>query len=63
MDLITLIVMIVVLGVIMWAINTYIPMSAGIKQILNTVVIIALVIWLFQIFGLLSMLPHITIGK
>jgi len=53
MELIQLIVLIAVVGVILWAVNTYIPMEPHIKQILNVVVIIALCLWLLSFFGLL----------
>lgn len=54
MPLIQLIIVLVVIGVILWAVNTYIPMDGKIKQILNVVVVIAVVVWLLQVFGLLS---------
>ncbi len=46
MELIQLIVLLIVIGVLLWLVNTYIPMDATVKQILNAVVIIALVVWL-----------------
>jgi hypothetical protein len=52
MPLIQLIVILIVIGVLLWAVNTFIPMDARIKQIINAVVIIAVVIWL--LFFLLS---------
>lgn len=61
MDLISLIIVIVVIGVILWAVNQYVPMDAKIKQILNIVVVIALVIWLLTV--LLGGVPNIHIGK
>ena len=51
----------VVVGVILWLINTYIPMDSKIKNILNAVAVIAVVIWLLQVFGLLDSLKNITI--
>lgn len=54
MPLIQVIVALVVVGVLLWLINTYIPMDGKIKQILNIVVVIAVVLWLLQIFGILS---------
>ena len=53
MTLLSLILTIVVVGVVLWAINTYIPMQATIKRILNAVVVIILIIWLLNTFGLL----------
>ena len=52
MPLIQIIIILIVVGVLLWAVNTFIPMDARVKQILNVVVIIALVIWL--LFFLLS---------
>jgi hypothetical protein len=50
MDLISLIVTIIVVGVLLWLVNSLIPMDAKVKQILNAVVIIILVLWLLNIF-------------
>jgi hypothetical protein len=54
MPLINLLVTIVLVGVVLWAVNTYIPMDSKIKGILNFVVVIAVVLWLLQAFGLLG---------
>jgi hypothetical protein len=56
MTIISLITVLVVVGVILWLINTMIPMEATIKKILNAVVVIIVVVWLLQSFGLLSAL-------
>lgn len=48
--IITLVVLLLVIGVALWAINTFVPMEPRIKQILNAVVIIALVVWLLVRF-------------
>lgn len=55
MPIINLIIVLVVIGVLMWLVNTYIPMDGKIKQILNVVVIICVVIWLLNVFGVFSM--------
>jgi len=62
MELIQLVVIIIVLGVLLWAVNSFIPMEARMKQILNAVVIIAVVIWL--LFLLLNMfgIAHTRVG-
>ena len=52
MPLIQLVIVLVVVGLILWVINSYIPMQATIKKILNVVVVIAVVIWLLSVFGL-----------
>jgi hypothetical protein len=53
----------VVVGVILWVINSYIPMQATIKKILNVVVIIAVIIWLLSAFGVIGSISDIRIGK
>jgi len=54
MRLINVVVILVVVGVILWLINTYIPMQGTIKKILNAVVVIAVVLWLLYGFGILN---------
>lgn len=54
MPLINLVITLVVVGVGLWAINTYVPMDRKIKAILNVVVVIVVVIWLLRSFGLLG---------
>ena len=61
MPILTIIIVILVVGVILWLINRYIPMQSTIKSILNAVVIIVLVIWLLRVFGLLDSLQNITV--
>ena len=50
MPLIQLVIVLVVVGVVLWVINSYIPMQATIKKILNVVVVIAVIIWLLSVF-------------
>lgn len=59
MPIVQLLVLIVVIGVILYLVNTYVPMAAPIKNILNIVVILLLVLWLLSVFGLL---PGGTVG-
>jgi hypothetical protein len=54
MSLLTILIVLIVVGVILWLVNTYIPMDRKIKNILNAVVVIVTVIWLLQAFGLLD---------
>lgn len=61
MSLIGVVVVLIVVGVLLWLVNSMIPMEARIKQILNVVVIIVVVIWLLQVFGLLGSLGSIKI--
>jgi hypothetical protein len=63
MNIISLIIVLVVVGLLLWLVNNYIPMEARIKQILNIVVIIAVVLWLLSVFGILSGLPVIRVGN
>ena len=63
MPLIQLVIVLVIVGVVLWVINSYIPMQATIKKILNVVVIIAVIIWLLNVFGLIGDLSSIRIGK
>jgi hypothetical protein len=63
MPLISLVIVLIVVGVLLWLVNTYIPMDGKIKNILNIVVVIAVVIWLLQVFGLLGPLNGIRVGR
>ena len=63
MPLTQVIVVLIVVGVILWLINRFIPMAGSIKSILNAVVIIAVVLWLLNVFGVLGSLSRIRVGK
>jgi hypothetical protein len=63
MPLIQLVIVLVVVGVILWIINNYIPMQATIKKILNAVVAIAVILWLLSVFGIIGSLQGIHIGR
>ena len=54
MPLINLIVTLIVVGVLLWLINAYIPMDGKIKKILNVVVVICVVVWLLNVFGVIG---------
>ena len=54
MPLINLVMVLVVVGVLLWLINTYLPMDGKIKSILNIVVVIAVILWLLRSFGMLG---------
>ncbi|MFH1195392.1 MAG: Thivi_2564 family membrane protein [bacterium] len=62
MSLITIVIVLVVVGVVLWLINSYIPMQATIKKILNAVVVIAVVLWLLSSFGLIEDIQSIRLG-
>jgi hypothetical protein len=57
------VVTLIVVGVILWLINRFIPMAGSIKSILNAVVVIAVIVWLLNVFGLLSSLSRVHVGK
>jgi hypothetical protein len=63
MPLIQLVIVLVVVGVILWVINSYIPMQSTIKKMLNVVVVIVVIFWLLSVFGLIGDLSAIRIGK
>lgn len=61
MPLMNVLIVLVVVGVVLWLVNTYIPMDSKIKNILNIVVVIVLVLWLLQAFGLMDSLRNIRL--
>ena len=61
MDIIHLLIVLVVVGVLLYLVNNYIPMDGKIKSILNAVVVILVVLWLLQGFGLLGSLSSIRV--
>ena len=63
MPLLQVVIILIVVGVLLWLVNSYIPMQATMKKILNAVVVIAVVLWLLNVFGLLNSLLNIHIGK
>jgi hypothetical protein len=63
MPLINVIVALIVVGVVLWLINTYVPMDPKIKGILNAVIVIAVILWLLQGFGVLDSLTGVRVGK
>jgi hypothetical protein len=63
MSLITLIVTLVVIGVIMWLILAYVPLEPNIRKILVIAVVVVVVFWLLQSFGLLGNFQSIRVGN
>ena len=63
MPLIHGVIVLVVVGVLLWLVNTYLPMDAKIKSILNIVIVIAVVLWLLRAFGILGSLSEFRIGR
>jgi low temperature requirement protein LtrA len=62
MPLINLIVTLIVVGVLLWLVNTYVPMDRKIKSIMNGVIVIAVVLWLLSAFGVLGNMSGIRVG-
>jgi len=62
LDLVQLVVVLIVVGILLWLVNNFIPMDPMIKRILNIVVIIAVVLWLLSAFGVFSTLRGVHIG-
>ena len=63
MPLIQLVVVLIVVGVLLGLVNRFIPMAGSIKSILNAVVVIVVVVWLLNVFGLLNSLYMIRVGR
>jgi hypothetical protein len=63
MPLVQVVLALIVVGVLLWLVNRFIPMAGSIKSILNAVVVIAVVIWLLNAFGLMQSLTNIHVGK
>lgn len=63
MPLVNLIIILVVVGVILYLVNNYIPMDSKIKSILNIVVVIVVILWLLSVFGVISSISGLRVGK
>jgi len=63
MPLMSVLVTLIVVGVLLWLVNSYIPMDAKIKKILNVVVVIGVVLWLLSAFGLIGDLGNVRVGR
>jgi hypothetical protein len=63
MPILQLLMILVVVGVLLWLVNNYIPMQGTIKSILNAVVVIGVVLWLLNVFGLFHSFPNIRVGS
>ena len=61
MPLLTILIVLIVAGVLLWLVNSYIPMDRKIKAILNAVVVIVVIVWLLKLFGVLAYLKDIQI--
>ena len=63
MMLIQILVALIVVGILLWLVNNFIPMAASIKSIFNAVVVIVVVLWLLRVFGLMNYLSNIHMGR
>jgi hypothetical protein len=63
MPLLQIVAVLIVVGVLLWLVNRFIPMQGTIKSILNAIVVIGVVLWLLNVFGLFHSLSGIRIGK
>lgn len=63
MSLISLVIVLIVVGILLWLVNAYIPMDAKIKNILNIVVVIAVVLWLLNVFGVFGAIHDVTVPR
>ena len=61
MPLLTVLIVLIVAGVLLWLVNSYIPMDRKIKAILNAVVVIVVIVWLLKLFGVLTYLKELQI--
>jgi hypothetical protein len=63
MDLVQFVIILIVIGVLLWLVNNYIPMDRKIKQILNGMVVVGVVLWIGNLFGVFDSLRGFHIGK
>ena len=61
MPLLTVLLALIIVGVLLWLVNTYIPMDAKIKNIFNIVVVILVIIWLLKVFGIFDNLMGVHV--
>jgi hypothetical protein len=62
MPLVTLVIYLIIVGVLLWLINNFIPMDRKIKQIINVLVIVVVIVWLLQVLGVMGPLNRIRVG-
>jgi hypothetical protein len=60
--LIQVVIVLIVVGVLLWLINAYVPMASAVKSLLNAVVVIALIVWILKVFGLWHYIANIRAG-
>jgi hypothetical protein len=62
MPLLQILMVLILVGVLLWLVNNFIPMAGSIKSIFNAVVVIVVVVWLLNVFGVLHSLSRIHVG-
>jgi hypothetical protein len=62
MPLLQILMVLIVVGVLLWLVNNFIPMAGSIKSIFNAVVVIGVIVWLLNVFGVLHSLSRIHVG-
>jgi len=62
MSLLTIVLVIIVVGILLWAVNSFIPMDSRVRTILHAVVVIALILWLLQAFGILGAVSDVRVN-
>ncbi len=63
MPLISVVITLIVVGILLWLVNAYIPMDGKIKSILNAVVVICVIVWLLYAFGIINRADEIKIPR
>jgi UDP-N-acetylmuramyl pentapeptide phosphotransferase/UDP-N-acetylglucosamine-1-phosphate transferase len=63
MSLVSLVITLIVVGVLLWLINNYIPMDGKIKRILNMTVVVVVVLWILNAMGLIDSIRGIRVGR
>lgn len=61
MPILNFLIVLIIVGFLLWVVNTYVPMDKKIKSIFNLVVVIAVIIWLLKVFGLFDSLSSVTV--
>ena len=63
MSLLTFLLVLVVAGFLLWLVTTYVPMEPTIKKVVIAIAVIALCLWALNVFGLLSSITNIRVGR
>jgi len=63
MPLVQILIALIVVGVLLWLVNSFIPMAGSIKSLLNAVVIIVVVVWLLNVFGLMHYITNFHVNR